>query len=140
MGIEFQIGVGGNLPIYRQLIDQVRYGIASGSLEIGEKLPSVRSLSEQLVVNHNTVAKAYNELVREGVLESRHGKGVFVGPQRERYTKAEKNRRLSASLDAFLSEARSLGLDDKQITTAVSERLSQLKKEFAEQQTGQNKT
>ncbi|MCA9219843.1 MAG: GntR family transcriptional regulator, partial [Planctomycetales bacterium] len=69
--IEFKITPGGNRPIYQQVVDQVRAAIVSGELSIGDPLPSVRGLAQQLVVNHNTVAKAFAELVRDGTLESR---------------------------------------------------------------------
>jgi len=66
------------LPIYRQIMDQVRRMIASGALTPGDRVPSVRDLSSSLQINHLTVGKAYNELEREGLLEKRRGLGVFV--------------------------------------------------------------
>lgn len=66
------------LPIYRQIMDQVRRMIASGALKPGDRVPSVRDLSSSLQINHLTVGKAYNELDREGLLEKRRGLGVFV--------------------------------------------------------------
>jgi len=80
--IEIRVAPGGSRPIYRQIIDQVRQAVATEELAVGDALPSVRRLAEDLVVNHNTVAKAYAELVREGVLESQHGRGVFVANAR----------------------------------------------------------
>ena len=76
----FHINVttGAGTPIYRQIIDQVRLGVATGALLPGQAMPSVRSLAERLVVNANTVVKAYAELVRDGVLESQQGMGFFV--------------------------------------------------------------
>src|SRR5271156_3166489 len=69
------------VPIYRQIQDQIRYGIASGLLKAGEQLPTVRALAVELSVNPNTVIKAYTELEREGVLTTEQGTGTFVAPQ-----------------------------------------------------------
>src|SRR6478672_4681832 len=66
------------VPIYLQLMEQVKHGIETGALRPGEQLPGIRPLAEELVINPNTVAKAYRELEHEGVLELRHGAGAFV--------------------------------------------------------------
>ena len=70
MAVDFQISIGSTVPIYRQIIDGVRRGVTNGELAVGDQLPSVRALAERLVVNHNTVAKAYQALVRDGVVET----------------------------------------------------------------------
>ena len=93
---------------------------------MGDRLPSVRVLAERLLINHNTVAKAYNELVRDGVIESRHGRGVFIAKRRKIYTKAERTRRLQAALEAFMSEAFLLDFDDQEIRKAVDRKLKEL--------------
>src|SRR6476469_9246215 len=66
------------VPIYLQLMEQVRHSIETGALRPGEQLPGIRPLAEELVINPNTVAKAYRELEHEGVIELRHGAGAFV--------------------------------------------------------------
>jgi GntR family transcriptional regulator len=66
------------VPIYLQLMQQVRHAIETGALKPGDQLPGIRPLAEELVINPNTVAKAYRELVHEGVIELRHGAGAFV--------------------------------------------------------------
>src|SRR3974377_914496 len=81
---------GSGTPIYRQIIEQVRLGVATGALVAGDAMPSVRTLAEQNLVNPNTVVKAYSELVRDGVLESHHGKGFFVAEKRQVYSRAER--------------------------------------------------
>ncbi|MDA1229537.1 MAG: GntR family transcriptional regulator [Planctomycetota bacterium] len=123
---EIKVAPGGNRPIYRQIIDQVRQAISSGELVVGDALPSVRQLAEQLVVNHNTVAKAFSELVRDGVLESQHGRGVFVAKKRSVFSAAEKKRRLSQALDVFLAEVLVLDFSPEQILDEVSNRLQQV--------------
>src|SRR5215510_10229168 len=73
------------VPIYLQLIEQVRHAIDTGALRAGEQLPAIRPLAEELVINPNTVAKAYRELEHDGVIELRHGAGAFVsGAAREK--------------------------------------------------------
>ena len=124
MAVDFQISTGGAAPIYRQIIDQVRRDLTSGSLEVGDQLPSVRGLAERLLVNHNTVAKAYNELARDGVIESRQGRGVFIAKRRNIYTKAERSRRLEAALDAFINEVVTLDFDNDEIRQALEKKLA----------------
>src|SRR3972149_2231995 len=76
--MEFQCDTTSRVPIYRQLMEQVRQGVARGRLRAGTRLPSVRQLSRELVVNPNTVVRTYTELEREGTLITRQGLGVFV--------------------------------------------------------------
>src|ERR1700728_590511 len=99
-----EISTGSGIPIFRQVVDQIRLAIATGRLSAGEQLPSVRSLAERLLVNPNTIAKAYAELSREKVIETRQGKGVFVAPPRRMYTHAERTRRIAPLLDAVVNE------------------------------------
>jgi GntR family transcriptional regulator len=93
----------------RQIVDGIRMEIASGRLEVGAQLPSVRGLAEQLTVNPKTIAKAYEILAREGWLYSRQGLGLFVAAPRQRLSDAERSRRLDQALDAFGAEV--IGLD-----------------------------
>lgn len=74
----FKLNPSGGQPIYVQLIRQIQHAIAIGVLQAGDAMPSIRTLSEQLAISHNTVAKAYSELERVGSLELRHGSGAFV--------------------------------------------------------------
>jgi len=66
------------VPLYLQLIEQVKHAIATGAIEAGEQLPSVRKMAEDLVINPNTVARAYRDLEQEGIIELRHGSGAFI--------------------------------------------------------------
>src|SRR2546421_928069 len=79
--IAFQLNPKSGVPIYRQIQDQIRYGIASGLLGPGEQLPTVRALAVELSVNPNTVIKAYTELERRGIVTTEQGSGTFVAPQ-----------------------------------------------------------
>jgi GntR family transcriptional regulator len=123
---QLTITTGAGTPIYRQIVDQVRLAAATGDLPAGEAMPSVRSVAERLVVNVNTVVKAYGELVRDGVLESRQGLGFFVAKKRQVYSKAERLRRLRQALDAFIREAVFLDFTDDEIRRAVDDKLAEL--------------
>jgi GntR family transcriptional regulator len=123
--IDIATGVG--VPIYRQIVDQVRLGVATGALAAGQAMPSVRSLAERLVVNPNTVARAYADLVRDGVLESHQGRGVVVAnTKRQVYSRAERLRRLRQALDAFIHEAVGLDFSAEEIRQAVDDKLDGL--------------
>ncbi len=125
-GFHISITTGSGTPIYRQIIEQVRLGVATGSLAPGDAMPSVRSLAEQNLVNANTVVKAYAELVRDGVLESHHGKGFFVAQKRQVYARAERLRRLRQAVDAFVHEAVFLDFTADEIRQIVEEKLADL--------------
>jgi GntR family transcriptional regulator len=121
-----QIVTGDPRPIFQQIVDGVKLGIASGELAAGSRLPSVRSLAMQLTVNPNTVAKAYNELVAEGLIESQRGVGVFVCEQRQRLSAAERERRLDEALTRFVSSVVSLGHSREEILRRLEEELAPL--------------
>jgi GntR family transcriptional regulator len=124
--MRIQITTGSSVPIYRQVVDQIRHGIATGGLAVGESVPSVRALATELVLNPNTIAKAYAVLVRDGVLESHQGRGYFVAERREIYTRKERQRRLEEVMDPFLAEALTLGFDSEQIQEEVRKRIERL--------------
>src|SRR6516164_2786563 len=94
MSVAFNINTGSNTPIYQQITQQVRHAVTTARLAVGDQLPSVRALAEELVVNPNTVARAYAELTREGLIESRAGRGVFIAQKRKIYSRAEGWRRV----------------------------------------------
>jgi GntR family transcriptional regulator len=124
---QVHITTGAGTPIYRQIVDQVRLAAATGTLPAGHAMPSVRGLAEQLVINANTVAKAYGELVRDGVLESQQGLGFFVASKkRQIYSRAERLRRLQQTLEAFVHEAVFLDFRPDEIRNAVEEKLAEL--------------
>lgn len=122
--LHFQIATGAGTPIYRQITDQIRLAVATGMLSPGDVLPTVRGLAEHLLINANTVAKAYGELVRDGVLESRQSQGYFVAPKRQIYTRAELARRLRQVTETFVCQAISLDFTADEILNAVEKSLS----------------
>ena len=109
MSLGFSISPASDVPIFRQIMHQVQRAIAVRSLQIGEQLPPVRALAELLVVNPNTVARAYQEMIREGLLESRSGRGVFVAERRQVFSEAEQTRRLRNLAEQLCHEASLLG-------------------------------
>jgi len=127
MAAAFHINPGSNTPIYQQIIDQVRRAVTTGRLAVGDPLPSVRALAEELVVNANTVARAYAELTREGLLESRAGRGVFITPKRKVFSRAEGRRRLEPLLQALVGEAMTLDFTPDELRAAFEEQLRQWK-------------
>ena len=129
MPLTFSISPGSANPIYKQIVDQVRRGLVAGSLEEGEALPSVRTLAEQLLINPNTVARAYAELTRDGLLLAQQGKGFTVATRRplaSGLTRAERLRRLEPALASFLHEAVLLGFSPDDLSALVAKRLDQL--------------
>jgi GntR family transcriptional regulator len=123
--MQYEINSASRLPIYQQLVHQVREAIARGDLKPEEQLPSVRQLSRDLVINPNTVARAYTELEREGLLNNRPGRGVFVAEPKDELTRDARRRRLLESVDRFLTEAVHLGFSEQEVAQLVSTRSRQ---------------
>jgi GntR family transcriptional regulator len=123
--MEMHVDVASRLPIYQQLANQIREAIARGDLQPEAGLPSVRQLSKDLVVNPNTVARAYTELEREGLLVSRPGRGIYVAQPRMELTHAARDRRLTEQLDRLLTEAVHLGYSAEEVSTLVNRRMRQ---------------
>jgi DNA-binding transcriptional regulator YhcF (GntR family) len=104
------------VPIYLQLVEQVKHAIETGALRAGDQLPSIRPLAEELVINANTVAKAYRELDREGVVELKQGAGAFVADTgRAKKGGAEKFRGVQPLVAKTVGELRARGLNDDEI-------------------------
>ncbi len=94
-----QIVTGDARPIFKQIVDGIRMQIMTGQLQVGSKLPSVRGLSMQLTVNTNTVAKAYTELLSNGLVESRNGLGLFVIQPKQILSDQERQQRLEKAVE-----------------------------------------
>ena len=103
------------VPIYLQLMEQVKHAIETGALRPGEQLPSIRPLAEELVVNPNTVAKAYRELEHEGVIELRQGAGAFVSDKAPTKKDADKLRAAQAAVASAIEKLRARGVTDEEI-------------------------
>jgi GntR family transcriptional regulator len=123
--MEFSITPTTGVPIYQQLTLQICAGIARGRLRPDERLPSVRELSQSLVVNPNTVARAYTELEREGTLYTRPGMGVFVSHARPPLSKKTRRERLLSGVDHLLVDAVGIGASPDEVLELIAERVKQ---------------
>lgn len=115
-----QIVTGDPRPIARQIVDGIRRQIVAGELEVGAALPSVRGLAQQLAVNPNTVAKAYNELSAEGWLDTRAGLGVFIATPRQRLSESERARRLEEAVQRFIGDVIALDYPADEVLERIS--------------------
>jgi GntR family transcriptional regulator len=105
----FAIDLHSGVPVYRQLIDQVRSGIASGSLSDGDQLPTVRQLAVDLAINPNTVMRAYRELELGGLIETHQGTGTFIANKKLEKNSAERDRQLGQMAQEFAARAGAAG-------------------------------
>lgn len=120
--ITFVLDPKSGAPFYRQIIDQIRFGIATGKLSIGEQLPTVRALAVELQINLNTVAKAYKELEIQNILETQQGTGTFISYTEVQIPENEKNKKLQDICNEFTTIALSYGF-------TVNDIINQLKKQ-----------
>lgn len=127
MALQFRINPGSSQPIYRQIVDQIRHSIATGGVQPGETLPSVRALAEQLVINPNTVARAYAELARDGLVDSSQGLGVFISERRQLYSLDERKRRLAEAARLFASEVAFLDFTREQLLKSIEQAIDKKK-------------
>lgn len=121
---EFTLDLHTGVPVYRQLIDQVRAGIASGSLAAGDQLPTVRQLAVDLAINPNTVMRAYRELELGGLLETHQGTGTFISNKKPEKKTAERERQLSQMAAEFAARAGAAGFTLEELINRMRELLS----------------
>ncbi|MCY1719845.1 GntR family transcriptional regulator [Prolixibacteraceae bacterium Z1-6] len=119
--IDFKLDPKAGVPFYRQIIDQIKYGIASGKLQVGEQLPTVRGLAVELKVNLNTVSKAYKELEIQNILETHLGSGTFIGDSDFKITPKQKQEKLHSICREFLTIASSYGFTTTDLITELHE-------------------
>ena len=125
----FYIDPADRVPIFQQLVNQVRHRIAASELRPGDKLPTVRELALQLVINPNTVQKAYIDLSNAGLIHSRKGQGLYVSEIRPTLSSEESRRRVTQAADHFITEGLLLGYKpgavrevfEQQLTTFAGE-------------------
>ena len=106
--MQLHISTADGIPIYLQIVTQVKYLVASGRLAAGEELPPIRVLAERLLINPNTVARAYRELEAAGVVEKRRTAGTYVSEQGSPLARRERTKILTERIDALLAEARQM--------------------------------
>ena len=106
---QFRLDNGSGVPVYRQLIDQVQAGIATGILSVGHQIPTVRQVAVDLAINPNTVVRAYRELEIRGMLETQQGTGTFIAQREVQQDEVERRRRLAQLVSEFVARAGSAG-------------------------------
>ena len=124
----FRPNPSSGVPIYLQLMEQVKHAIETGALRPGEQLPGIRPLAEELVINPNTVAKAYRELEHDGVIELRHGAGAFVAGNAAAKRLTDKLRAGQAIVAAAVEQLRARGITDDEIRRLFEAQLAGLTK------------
>lgn len=117
--IKFQLDPKAGSPFYRQIIDQIKFGIATGNLKVGEQLPTVRALAVELKVNLNTVAKAYKELEIQNILETHQGTGTFINTLDVQLPEKEKEKKLEEICNEFCTIAFSYGFSVEDIINQI---------------------
>src|SRR5262245_624278 len=120
--MDISITLTDGVPIYRQIVNQVKYLVASGLLQPGEELPPIRTLALQLKVTPNTIVKAYGELETSGVIHKRQGSGTFVSEGRLKLALGERRRVIEQRIDALLAEAHHLNFTAEDILRMIRER------------------
>jgi GntR family transcriptional regulator len=110
------------VPIYLQIVNQIKYLVASGRLAPEDELPPIRTLAEQLVVNPNTVARAYRELEQAGIVYKRRTAGTYVSGTGSPLARQEQLRILAQRADALLVEARQMGFETEEVIDLIRER------------------
>ena len=118
---QLRLDLHSGVPVYRQLMDQVRAGMASGTLAAGDQLPTVRQLAVDLAINPNTVLRAYRELELGGLLETQQGTGTFITETRPRRDDVERQRQLNQLVGEFLARAGAAGFTVEELLKELRE-------------------
>jgi GntR family transcriptional regulator len=113
--VTFKLNPQAGQPLYLQLMQQIRHAVDTGVLRAGDQLPGIRTLAEEMVVSHNTVAKAYSELEHDGVLELRHGSGAFIRPRSGSRSRSDKLRLAQERVRGLVESLQAEGLSEDEI-------------------------
>ena len=128
--MDINIDLTNGVPIYRQIVNQVKYLIASGLLRPGEELPPIRTLALQLKVTPNTIVKAYDELETLGIVQKRRGAGTYVSEGRSLLAHRERRRIIEQRIDALLAEAHQLNFTVEDIEKILRDRRDAMKADY----------
>lgn len=127
--LHLQIDERSGVPVYRQIMDQIKYYVAGGTLRPGDQIPSIRELANAMAVNPTTVVKAYSELESDGIIEKRHGKGAFIAAQAPALSQVDQEIALRRSAKQLAVEATQLQVPSPKVLTVVREELGALSSE-----------
>jgi GntR family transcriptional regulator len=119
--ITFSLDPTNGVPIYRQIIRQIEYGILSERMKPGDRLPTIRSLAVALKINPNTIAKAYNELEIKGILVTQVGSGTYISDKKPADEEDRKKQKILEILSRFIQEMKGLGIDKKELLSLIDE-------------------
>jgi GntR family transcriptional regulator len=122
VAVQIHISSSDGIPVYLQIVNQVKYLVASSRLAAGEELPPIRVLAARLLVNPNTVARAYRELEQAGVVEKRRTAGTYVSADPSPLARRERLKILAGRIDALLAEARQMDVDTDAVVELVRQR------------------
>ena len=117
----FRLNPHSGVPVYRQLIDQVQAATATGSLRVGDQLPTVRQVAVDLTINPNTVLRAYREMEIRGFLETQQGSGTFIAHRQPTGSSEDRGRQLTLLVEEFISRAGQAGFSVEQLLQAVNQ-------------------
>lgn len=128
--MQIHISANDGIPIYLQIVNQIKYLVASGRMSPGEELPPMRVLAQTLLINHNTVQRAYRELEAAGIVEKRRTAGTYVTDQKSPLARAERIKILTERLDALLAEARQMDVSFEALMKLAEQRQALLLSEL----------
>jgi GntR family transcriptional regulator len=120
--MQLHLSTSDGVPIYLQIVNQIKYLVASGKLQAGEELPPIRTLAETLLINPNTVARAYRELELAGVVTKRRTAGTYVSAAGSPLARRERLKILADRVDALLAEARQMNVETETLVDLVRQR------------------
>jgi GntR family transcriptional regulator len=129
--MNLRINFSSGVPIYLQLIEQIKHAVETGAIRSGEQLPTIRSVAEELTMNPNTVARAYRELESEGIVEVRHGSGVFVAWPQSSTAKTAEIRKAGEVLRTAMEKGMALDLSKSELRRVFEDELSRLQEKAA---------
>jgi GntR family transcriptional regulator len=129
--MELRINFSSGVPIYLQLMEQIKHAIDTGAIREGEQLPTIRKIAEELAMNPNTAARAYRELEREGVIEVRHGSGAYVAESKTSPVNAGAFRRAGEALRHAIEKGAALGLSEAELRRVFENELARLPEDAA---------
>jgi GntR family transcriptional regulator len=123
--LDIRLDVESGMPVYRQIIDQIMGGIATGAVKSGDQLPTVRQLAVDLAINPNTVIRAYRELEIRGMLETQQGTGTFISHKKVQHDDVERQRKLSQIVGEFTARAGAAGFTIEELLEQLQARIGE---------------
>jgi GntR family transcriptional regulator len=131
--MQIHISPADGVPIYLQIVNQIKYLVSAGRLAVDEELPSIRALAEKLLVNPNTVARAYRELEQAGIVTKRRTTGTYVSSGGLRMGRRDRLKIISQRIDALMAEAKQLDISQAEVIELLRQRDKILQSQIAEE-------